>query len=146
MTTRRRSDVETYDVGSAEPGGATETQRPDIAVALMGGNDLAAADGAWRELALCAQVDPELWFPEKGESPAAAKLLCGRCEVRAECLELALETNEQFGIWGGLSSKERRGLRRRRRLRLALQRAGAALPFDLDEPGCGLSLPGGEAA
>jgi len=103
-------------------------------------------DRDWRELALCTQVDPELWFPVKGESPAAAKLLCGRCEVRAECLEFALDSNEQFGVWGGLSSDERRALRRRRRLRRALERAGAPLPFELGEPGCGLSLPGGEAA
>jgi len=66
-------------------------------------------------------------------------LLCGRCEVRAECLELALDTNEDYGIWGGLSTAERKALRRRRRLRRTLDRAGVALPFELDEPGCGLS-------
>ena len=88
----------------------------------------------------------DMWFPEKGASPAAAKLLCGRCEVRGECLEFALDTHEEFGIWGGLSTAERRALRRRRRLRRALDRAGVDLPFELDEPGCGLSVPDGEAA
>jgi WhiB family redox-sensing transcriptional regulator len=101
---------------------------------------------AWMDSALCLQFDGDMWFPEKGASSAAAKLLCGRCEVRAECLEFALDTNEEFGIWGGLSTAERRALRRRRRLRRALDRAGVDLPFDLDEPGCGLSHPDGEAA
>jgi len=100
----------------------------------------------WLDSALCLQFDGDMWFPEKGASPAPAKLLCGRCDVRAECLEYALETNEEFGIWGGLSTAERRTLRRRRRLRRTLERAGAPLPFELDEPGCGLSATGGEAA
>ena len=140
--------MEMYDVGSAEPGGATQTWAPVISDALMTGTDLAAesAGGDWRELALCLQFNGDMWFPEKRESPAAAKLLCGRCDVRAECLEFALGTNEDYGIWGGLSTAERKALRRRRRLRRALDRAGVALPFELDKPGCGLSAPGGEAA
>jgi WhiB family redox-sensing transcriptional regulator len=136
-------------MGSAEPGGATGARAPVISDALMTSRELAfteAARGDWRELALCLQFNGDVWFPEKGESPAAAKLLCGRCEVRAECLEFALDTNEDYGIWGGLSTAERKSLRRRRRLRRALDRAGVALPFELDEPGCGLSAPGGEAA
>jgi WhiB family redox-sensing transcriptional regulator len=106
----------------------------------------APEDLDWRGLALCAEVDPELWFPRKGEPSAPAKLLCGRCDVRAECLEYALEMNEQFGVWGGLSTKERMALRRRRKLSHALRQAGASLPYELDEPGCGLSALGGEAA
>ncbi len=119
---------------------------PEAPVALAAVASMEGEAGNWQDSALCLEFNGDMWFPEKGESPAAAKLLCGRCDVRAECLELALDTNEQFGIWGGLSAEERRGLRRRRRLRSALQRAGAPLPFGLDEPGCGLSLPGGEAA
>lgn len=66
----------------------------------------------WRDTALCAQVGGELWFPEKGGSTRDAKRICNRCEVRAECLEYALDNDERFGIWGGLSERERRRLKR----------------------------------
>jgi WhiB family transcriptional regulator, redox-sensing transcriptional regulator len=61
----------------------------------------------WRDLALCAETDPELFFVEKGGTARPAKRICGQCEVRAECLEFALEHNEGFGIWGGLTERER---------------------------------------
>ena len=67
---------------------------------------------AWQEQALCAQTDPEAFFPEKGGSTREAKRICSGCEVRAECLEYALAHDERFGIWGGLSERERRRLRR----------------------------------
>ena len=67
----------------------------------------------WQERALCAQTDPEAFFPEKGGSTREAKRICTRCEVRAECLEYALGSDERFGIWGGLSERERRKLKRR---------------------------------
>ncbi|HEX5349733.1 MAG TPA: WhiB family transcriptional regulator [Pseudonocardiaceae bacterium] len=66
----------------------------------------------WQERALCAQTDPEAFFPEKGGSTREAKLICSGCEVRAECLEYALAFDERFGIWGGLSERERRRLKR----------------------------------
>ena len=66
----------------------------------------------WQERALCAQTDPEAFFPEKGGSTREAKRICSGCEVRAECLEYALANDERFGIWGGLSERERRRLRR----------------------------------
>lgn len=66
----------------------------------------------WQERALCAQTDPEAFFPEKGGSTREAKRICAGCEVRAECLEYALAQDERFGIWGGLSERERRRLRR----------------------------------
>ena len=66
----------------------------------------------WQEKALCAQTDPEAFFPEKGGSTREAKRVCGSCEVRAECLEYALQNDERFGIWGGLSERERRRMRR----------------------------------
>jgi WhiB family redox-sensing transcriptional regulator len=66
----------------------------------------------WQERALCAQTDPEAFFPEKGGSTREAKRICTTCEVRAECLEYALEHDERFGIWGGLSERERRRLKR----------------------------------
>ncbi len=67
----------------------------------------------WHDEALCAETDPEAFFPEKGGSTREAKKVCVRCEVRAECLEYALAKDERFGIWGGLSERERRRLKRR---------------------------------
>ena len=67
----------------------------------------------WQEEALCAQTDPEAFFPEKGGSTREAKKVCTGCDVRMECLEYALENDERFGIWGGLSERERRKLKRR---------------------------------
>jgi WhiB family redox-sensing transcriptional regulator len=71
-----------------------------------------ADDQDWRERALCAQTDPEAFFPEKGGSTREGKLICSRCEVRADCLQYAMDHDERFGIWGGLSERERRRLRR----------------------------------
>jgi len=71
-----------------------------------------AGEPAWRELALCAQTDPEAFFPEKGGSTREAKRICVGCEVRGDCLEYALAHDERFGIWGGLSERERRRLKR----------------------------------
>jgi len=68
---------------------------------------------AWQTDALCAQTDPEAFFPEKGGSTRDAKRICASCDVRAECLEYALQNDERFGIWGGLSERERRKLKRR---------------------------------
>jgi WhiB family redox-sensing transcriptional regulator len=68
---------------------------------------------AWQTDSLCAQTDPEAFFPEKGGSTRDAKKICSSCEVRAHCLEYALENDERFGIWGGLSERERRKLRKR---------------------------------
>ena len=70
---------------------------------------------AWRLHALCAETDPEAFFPEKGGSTREAKRVCVGCDVRAECLEFALRNDERFGIWGGLSERERRRLRMLRR-------------------------------
>jgi len=69
---------------------------------------------AWQTDSLCAQTDPEAFFPEKGGSTRDAKKICASCEVRAQCLEYALQNDERFGIWGGLSERERRKLRRGR--------------------------------
>jgi WhiB family redox-sensing transcriptional regulator len=66
----------------------------------------------WHGRALCAQTDPEAFFPEKGGSTRDAKKICTGCEVRSECLSYALANDERFGIWGGLSERERRRLKR----------------------------------
>jgi WhiB family redox-sensing transcriptional regulator len=80
--------------------------------------DLEVLDGdtgalMWQERALCAQTDPEAFFPEKGGSTREAKRVCLSCDVRGECLEYALFNDERFGIWGGLSERERRKLKKR---------------------------------
>jgi WhiB family redox-sensing transcriptional regulator len=67
---------------------------------------------AWQERALCAQTDPEAFFPEKGGSTREAKKVCLGCDVRGDCLEYALAHDERFGIWGGLSERERRRLKK----------------------------------
>ncbi|MEU2261415.1 WhiB family transcriptional regulator [Streptomyces sp. NPDC058423] len=69
---------------------------------------------SWQETALCAQVGPEFFFPAPGSSTREAKQLCGACEGRVACLEYALANDERFGVWGGLSEKERGRLRRSR--------------------------------
>ena len=73
---------------------------------------IGVADDQWQEKALCAQTDPEAFFPEKGGSTREAKRICQGCEVKDECLEYALANDERFGIWGGLSERERRRLKR----------------------------------
>jgi WhiB family redox-sensing transcriptional regulator len=75
--------------------------------------DLLGNAPEWQERALCSQTDPEAFFPEKGGSTREAKRICSRCEVKTECLEYALGHDERFGIWGGLSERERRKLKRR---------------------------------
>lgn len=77
-------------------------------------------DTGWRIRAACLGVDPDLFFPTgsgKGfdEQTEAAKAFCGMCAVQAECLESALERNEQYGVWGGTTYEERRVIIRRHR-------------------------------
>ncbi|HET6754822.1 MAG TPA: WhiB family transcriptional regulator [Jiangellaceae bacterium] len=72
----------------------------------------------WRHIAACRDEDPELFFPIGNTGPALlqieeAKSVCRRCPVREECLQFALETGQDAGVWGGLSEDERRALKRR---------------------------------
>jgi WhiB family transcriptional regulator, redox-sensing transcriptional regulator len=84
---------------------------PDELAAFTAGHDHDAdSPGNWRGRALCAETDPEAFFPEKGGSSREAKKVCRGCEVRAECLDFALENDERFGVWGGMSERERRQL------------------------------------
>ena len=90
---------------------------------------LGAADQEWRDHALCRHTDPELFFPVGTTGMALlqidrAKQVCGECTVRLECLEFSLTTNQDSGIWGGLSEEERRVIRRERAARARAQRAG----------------------
>lgn len=77
----------------------------------------------WQQDAACLGVDPDLFFPERGASTREAKEVCAGCQVRAGCLEYALANGEKFGIWGGLSERERRRIRRARRLARAIRGA-----------------------
>ncbi|MCO8127862.1 WhiB family transcriptional regulator [Acidimicrobiia bacterium EGI L10123] len=66
-------------------------------------------------LGACRGADPDLFFPDRGESLEPAKRICSECVVRDECLEHALASGERFGVWGGTSERERRRIRRSRR-------------------------------
>jgi WhiB family transcriptional regulator, redox-sensing transcriptional regulator len=90
--------------------GDAPTEDLGVLVHLFGS---AEDEQEWQERALCAQTDPEAFFPEKGGSTREAKRICQGCEVRSECLEYALGHDERFGIWGGLSERERRKLKKR---------------------------------
>ena len=84
----------------------------------------------WQSRANCMGVDPDLFFPERGASTREAKEVCRGCVVREDCLEYALANGEKFGIWGGLSERERRRLRRAR----AMSRRAAASASSGAEP------------
>jgi WhiB family redox-sensing transcriptional regulator len=103
--------------GGSEQGGEAGPERPDSLHMMDALQVLDALDEVdhpeWQDRALCAETDPEAFFPEKGGSTREAKRICSGCEVRAQCLEYALAHDERFGIWGGLSERERRRLKRR---------------------------------
>ncbi len=71
-------------------------------------------DKSWQESANCLGVDPDLFFPERGAGIQEAKAVCRACVVREECLEYSLVNGEKFGIWGGMTERERRRIRRAR--------------------------------
>lgn len=69
---------------------------------------------SWFNDAACRGMNPDLFFPELGEAIDEAVSVCAECPVRAECLEYALTENQWAGVWGGLSGRRRRELKRRR--------------------------------
>jgi WhiB family redox-sensing transcriptional regulator len=86
-----------------------------------------APEGNWRQRAGCRDEDPELFFPIGTTGPAErqaeeAKAICRRCAVMADCLDWALDTGQEYGVWGGTGEDERRALNRR----LTKRRAGTA--------------------
>ncbi len=102
-----------------------------------------ALEEDWRDQALCAQTDAESFFPEKGGSSRAAKKICQSCDVREQCLQAALDNDERFGIWGGLSERERRGLKHRS---LELTEATAPGPTPRPAAPAAVQPPEGTAA
>jgi WhiB family transcriptional regulator, redox-sensing transcriptional regulator len=109
----------------------------------------APAGADWRSQSACRDTDPELFFPLSAWGPgqaqiASAKAICAHCEVRSDCLQFALSSGQEFGIWGGTSEDERRAMRR---AQLVLKprpvtepvklsrRRNAAQPVRLAEPG-----------
>lgn len=70
---------------------------------------------AWLEDAICSQVDPALFFPEKGGDPRPAKRICGSCDASAACLSWAVSNAIPYGIYGGMTERDRRHLKRCRR-------------------------------
>lgn len=87
-------------------------RRTSLAFSPGAAGPLLQGDLSWQDRGLCAEVAGDLFFPEKGGSTREAKRVCRACEVRAECLDYALENDERFGIWGGMSERERRRLKR----------------------------------
>tara|TARA_B100001179_G_C18503306_1_gene365302 strand:- start:279 stop:593 length:315 start_codon:yes stop_codon:yes gene_type:complete len=85
-------------------------------------------DTDWKDYSNCLGVDPDLFFPERGASTREAKEVCRSCVVQNDCLEYALQNGEKFGIWGGMSERERRRIRRQRALeRQAAERTAEAV-------------------
>jgi WhiB family redox-sensing transcriptional regulator len=88
-----------------------------VAITTSVSMTLADADNDWRDQSACRDTDPDLFFPVGTTGPAIeqidnAKAVCGQCDVRQSCLEFALTSNQDSGIWGGTSEEERRKLRR----------------------------------
>ena len=109
--------------------GRARKSRPVVAreqeekfMAKLGASDKDTEEPSWHDFANCLGVDPDLFFPERGASTKEAKEVCRGCVVRGDCLVYALQNGEKFGIWGGMSERERRRIRRQR----ALARAAAA--------------------
>ena len=86
-------------------------------MALTSSRSLSLANDDWRDVAACQDTDPDLFFPVGTTGPAIeqiemARSVCRQCEAQSACLEFALATNQDSGIWGGTSEEERRKLRK----------------------------------
>ncbi len=94
---------------------AKDAQSLMLGIFNLGYGTAAGEDLSWMEDALCAQTDPDLFYPEKGGSTAPATSICRSCPVRAECLEYAVSHDIRHGIWGGTSDNDRKRLARERK-------------------------------
>jgi WhiB family redox-sensing transcriptional regulator len=101
-----------YRAGMVTPRGETPALPPaKREPAPQSAGRLFAPPPPWMLEALCAQTDPDEFFPDKGEDSEPAKAVCRTCPVTAECLNYALANNEQFGVWGATTPRQRRKLR-----------------------------------
>ena len=80
-------------------------------------------DLSWEDDANCRGANADLFFPERGASTRTAKSICRECRVKGDCLEFAIRTGEKFGIWGGMSERERRRVRRERQVAATTRRS-----------------------
>ena len=113
---RMLGSVDSAPHTTTDPAASDVVGRPNLSLVpdrIELAPDTIEDDDQWQERGLCAQTDPEAFFPEKGGSTREAKRICQGCEVRDRCLEYALANDERFGIWGGLSERERRRLKKR---------------------------------
>lgn len=108
--------------------GETSAADPCSAQKLMAGifnlgygNTTEVEDLSWMEDALCAQTDPDIFYPEKGGSTAPATSICRNCPVQAQCLDYAVTNDIRHGIWGGTSDNDRKRMSRERKARVAGQ-------------------------
>lgn len=83
-----------------------------------------ASNEEWQDLASCRHVPVEIFFPPAEQEADEAKTICATCQVRQPCLEFAIAAGERFGIWGGLTTQERRSLIAKRRNRARQEKAG----------------------
>lgn len=121
IESRPNTNISNVEFNDASWEVITEAQRSIVGEAAVGrffetadyanSRDL---DRHWQEFGLCAQTDPELFFPESGESTKLARSVCAACDVREQCLEYAIKNDEKDGIWGGLNPTERKRLTRTR--------------------------------
>ncbi len=87
-------------------------------------------DQLWQNEAACRLLPLEVFIPPVEQEAEAAKAICSACTVREPCLEAAMAAGERFGIWGGLTTQERRSIAARRRARAAtLSAAGYEVPL-----------------
>lgn len=108
LANRLRNNGYRFDTGETERAAQLREMKEHLSAKLL------TYRLPWMQQAACAQVGGDLWFPEKGESTADAKRVCFSCSVSAECLEYALATKDRFGVYGGLSERERRKLLKER--------------------------------
>ena len=88
--------------------------------------------GTWAAEAVCAQSDPEIFFPDKGQSYGIAKQICRVCPVQVQCLTFALDNGETHGIWGGTTHNDRRAMGYRHRRNIELDYGAPEAPDDED--------------
>ncbi len=74
-----------------------------------------ASNQDWQDVAACREIAVELFFPPAEQEAEVAKAVCSECTVRQPCLDFAIMEGERFGIWGGLTSQERRLVAAKRR-------------------------------